>query len=168
MLDTFYVKLFGSNDCGIDTQQYAIVVNPNKIKLNVAVNGNQVNGCTPHNVLFVNNTTGANLFRWDFGDGSPVLTTTKGVDSVSHTYTNTGNYNVNIFATNSCSDTLTVTLTQPSTAFTASQTHVNILCFGDSLENCLKQVCSTMRWNDRRTTRSLRAMRRARDPRTRR
>jgi gliding motility-associated-like protein len=134
VLDTFYVKLFGKNDCGIDTQQYAIVVNPNAIKLNVAVNGNQVNGCAPHSVLFVNNTKGANLFRWNFGDGSPELTTTKGVDSVLHTYTQTGVYNVSLFATNSCSDTsttLTITVeTGPVVSFSATPT---VLCIGQPL-----------------------------------
>jgi hypothetical protein len=37
-----------------------------------------------------------------------------------------------VLDTNSCSDTLTVTLTQPVSAFTATETHTNILCFGDS------------------------------------
>lgn len=134
-LDTFYVKLFGSNDCGIDTQQYAIVVNPNTIKLNVAVNGNQVNGCAPHSVLFVNNTVGANLFRWNFGDGSPELTTTKGIDSLLHTYTKTGTYKMTLFATNSCSDTTTTINifieVKPVVTFTASPT---VLCVGETLQ----------------------------------
>ncbi|CAN5672959.1 hypothetical protein BH10BAC3_BH10BAC3_13180 [soil metagenome] len=135
VLDTFYVKLFGSNDCGIDTQQYAIVVNPNKIKLNVVVNGNQLNGCAPHSVLFVNNTSGANLFRWNFGDNSPELTSTKGVDSLMHTYTQTGVYTVNIFATNSCSDTSTtqkITVeTKPVVAFTAAPI---VVCVGEPVQ----------------------------------
>jgi len=46
-----------------------------------------------------------------------------------------GTYFITVLDTNSCSDTLTVTLTQPATAFTASQTHLNILCFGDSTGN---------------------------------
>jgi len=43
-----------------------------------------------------------------------------------------GTYFITVLDTNSCSDTLTVTLTQPLTAFTASETHTDILCFGDS------------------------------------
>lgn len=43
-----------------------------------------------------------------------------------------GTYIVTVLDTNGCSDTLTVTLTQPPSAFTASVASTNILCFGDS------------------------------------
>lgn len=104
-LDTFRVRLFGTNDCGTDTGRFNLVVNPNKIKLDFAINGDELNGCAPHTVTFINNTTGANLFRWNFGDGSPVQTTNKGFDTLRHTYTDTGNYVITLFGTNGCSDT---------------------------------------------------------------
>jgi large repetitive protein len=106
-LDTFRVRLFGTNDCGTDTANFNIVVNPNAIRLDVAVNGDELNGCAPHTVTFINNTTGANLFRWNFGDGSPILTTNRGFDTVVHTFADTGRYVVTVFGSNGCSDTTT-------------------------------------------------------------
>jgi gliding motility-associated-like protein len=133
--DTFYVKLYGTNDCGNDTMQYAIVVNPNRIRLDFAMNGNQKNVCAPDTILFVNNTTGANQFVWDFGDGSPKLTTTKGIDSVYHEYEMRGVYTVTLFGTNGCSDTTTTEIitveNRPNVSFTALPQEV---CLGTFIQ----------------------------------
>ncbi len=91
--DTFYVKLTGSNDCGTNSLRYAIVVKPNAIRLDFAVNGNQRFGCAPDTIRFINNTKGATKFLWNFGDGS-TLNTIKGIDTVEHIYTNDGNYTI--------------------------------------------------------------------------
>jgi gliding motility-associated-like protein len=133
--DTFYVKLYGSNDCGNDTMQYAIVVNPNSIRLDFALNGNQKNVCAPDTILFVNNTTGANQFVWDFGDGSPKLTTTKGIDSVYHEYKQRGVFTVTLFGTNGCSDTTSTEIVtveeKPNISFNATPQQV---CVGDAIQ----------------------------------
>jgi gliding motility-associated-like protein len=113
-LDTFRVRLFGTNDCGTDTGRFNLVVNPNRVRLDFAVNGDELNGCAPHAVTFINNTTGANLFRWDFGDGSPVLTTNKGFDTLVHTYTDTGRFVITLFGTNGCSDTTSTEIVRVS------------------------------------------------------
>ncbi len=104
--DTFRVQLIARSSCGSDTQYYSIVVSPNAIKLNLNINGDQRSGCTPHTVQFINNTKGATSFRWDFGDGN-VLTTTKNIDTILHTYNNAGSYTVKLVASNGCSDTST-------------------------------------------------------------
>lgn len=128
---TFRVRLFGTNDCGTDTANFNLIVNPNAVKLDFAVNGNELNGCAPHTVRFINNTTGANLFRWNFGDGSPELTTTRGFDTVIHTFTDTGRYVVTLFGSNGCSDTSTTEIItvakRPSVSFTAQPISV---CLG--------------------------------------
>lgn len=137
-LDTFTVRLFGTNDCGTDTARFNLVVNPNRIKLDFAVNGNELNGCAPHTVRFINNTTGANLFRWNFGDGSPVLTTNRGFDTLVHVFRDSGTYAVTLFATNGCSDTITtesIRVTQkPKVEFVLSPATI---CLGSpfSLQN---------------------------------
>jgi gliding motility-associated-like protein len=120
---TFYVKLKGTNECGSDSLTYAIVVNPNSIRLDFAVNGNERFGCAPHTVSFINNTTGANSFTWNFGDGN-TLNTSKGIDTVVHTFTASGDFTVNLLAANACNDTsdvemITVAL-KPNVTFTAS------------------------------------------------
>lgn len=134
VLDTFFVRLFASNDCGTDTATFAIVVNPNRIRLDMAVNGNELFGCVQHTVRFINNTTGANRFVWNFGDGSPILTSTKGFDTLVHVYTQPGTYIVTLDASNGCSDTSTtetITVVKgPSVSFTAMPAQI---CIGDSV-----------------------------------
>lgn len=134
VLDTFFVRLFASNDCGTDTATFAIVVNPNRIRLDMAVNGNELFGCVQHTVRFINNTTGANRFVWNFGDGSPILTSTKGFDTIMHVYTQPGTYTVTLDASNGCSDTSTtetITVVQgPTVSFTAMPAQI---CIGDSV-----------------------------------
>ncbi|MCU0403180.1 MAG: PKD domain-containing protein, partial [Chitinophagaceae bacterium] len=134
VLDTFLVRLFSRNDCGTDTAFFDIVVNPNLIRLDFGVSGSELNGCTPHTVRFVNNTIGANLFRWDFGDGSPVITTTKGFDTLFHTFSDTGRYVVTLFASNGCSDTTSTEVIfvaqSPDVSFTANP---QVVCLGDTI-----------------------------------
>ncbi|WP_207492637.1 PKD domain-containing protein [Aridibaculum aurantiacum] len=131
--DTFYVKLVGTNDCGSDSLVYAIIANPNSIQLDFAVNGNQRYGCAPHTVEFVNNTTGANSFVWNFGDGG-TTTTSNGIDTIRYTYTTAGNFNVSLYASNSCNDTtdfepITVEL-KPNVNFIANPL---VACVSDTI-----------------------------------
>ncbi|MCA6362031.1 MAG: PKD domain-containing protein, partial [Bacteroidetes bacterium] len=67
-------------------------------------------GCAPFTVSFNNTSTGTN-FIWDFGDGSPVITTF----SPFHIYTTPGIYTVTLIATSSLGcvtgDTLTLNIT---------------------------------------------------------
>ena len=68
--DTFNVRLIANNPCGSDTLMYNIVVSPNTIKLYIAVNGSDAISCLPSKVRFINNTSGATSFNWNFGDGN--------------------------------------------------------------------------------------------------
>lgn len=54
-------------------------------------------GCAPYTVDFVNRSVAATTYEWDFGDGSPSVTTT----SPTHTYVNPGTYNVTLIARSS-------------------------------------------------------------------
>jgi len=57
--------------------------------------GNTV-GCTPFTVQFINSSTSAVNYVWDFGDGSPTTTAV----NPSHVFTNAGTYFVKLFASN--------------------------------------------------------------------
>lgn len=120
--DTFYVRLVAVNECGSDTIQYSLIAAPNNIFLNFAVNGPDHFGCAPHMVAFINNTSGASTFSWNFGDGN-ILSTTAGIDTVYHTYLTAGNFTVTLHAFNSCTDTTTTdfihVFAKPVAAFTA-------------------------------------------------
>lgn len=131
--DTFYVKLKSINECGVDSQQYAIVVSPNAIFINFAVNGNEQFGCSPHTVKFINNSIGATSFTWNFGDGNTLLTTNN-FDTVVHTYNQTGIFNIVLRATNGCSDTTDLetisVFAKPTVNYSASSYNI---CIGDSV-----------------------------------
>ncbi|PJE48085.1 MAG: hypothetical protein CUR34_00990 [Sediminibacterium sp.] len=131
--DTFYVKLIAQNDCGRDTSIFPLVVTPNTIRLDVAVSGIEQNGCAPHTVRFFNNSSGASLFRWDFGDGNS-RTTSRNIDTILHTFTTPGSYNVQVFASNNCSDTSTTELVQVFGKPTPNFTSITLnSCIGDSV-----------------------------------
>jgi len=53
-------------------------------------------GCAPYTVQFVNTSTSAVSYTWDFGDGSPIETST----NPSHTYADSGTYTVVMHALN--------------------------------------------------------------------
>lgn len=131
--DTFYVRLRANGECGFDTLRYAIVVTPNNIDLDFAINGNEENGCVPHTVNFINNSSGASTFQWDFGDGN-TLNTTDNIDTIAHTFITPGTYTVTLHASNGCSDTTaTETINAypvPIAGFTANRFSS---CLGDTI-----------------------------------
>lgn len=109
--DTFTVKLIAQNECGIDSSSYQIVVYPNQVVANLIVNGNNKAGCAPYTVQFNNTSTGANVFNYDFKDGTTVAGATS-PETVYHTFTTPGIYNVTLTASNGCSSqTATQTIT---------------------------------------------------------
>jgi len=63
-------------------------------------------GCQPHSVTFTGNTgQGIVSWIWDFGDGNDSTTT---INTVTHTYTGTGNFDVTLIVVDTlgCEDTL--------------------------------------------------------------
>ncbi len=74
-------------------------------------------GCPPLTVNFTNNSSGASVFFWDFGDG-----TTSTVQHPAHIYQNAGSYTVTLIVTDAtgCSDTLVT-----PTAYNVAQAVVN-------------------------------------------
>jgi PKD repeat protein len=78
-------------------------------------------GCQPLNLTFTNQSTGASSWYWDFGDGN-----FSSVYSPSHTYLNSGSFQVNLYLETAlgCKDTstgLVVVRPKPQSAFTLSQ-----------------------------------------------
>ncbi|PCH69177.1 MAG: hypothetical protein COC01_01960, partial [Bacteroidetes bacterium] len=58
--------------------------------------------------VFTNESSGSNVFEWDFGDG----TSTSSVQNPTHNYSDTGNYTIQLIASNGiCSDTASYTIT---------------------------------------------------------
>lgn len=145
-LDTFTVKLFAFDDCGVDSLQLPIVVAPNTISPQVSTYGNDLYGCVPpvYTVNFVNNTTGAFTSLWNFGDGQGA-NQAGNIVNVPHSYTAPGTYLVTVDFGNGCSlarDTQTVVIyAAAEAAFKVIDSTSNIFCLGDSIHlNISKQT----------------------------
>lgn len=108
LVDTFTITLIAVNGCGADTQTLDIRIAPNIIRPLVNVNGSDLFGCAPHTVQFINATSGATRYTWDFGDGSAPLITANTDVVVSHTYADSGTFTIRIQMTNGCSDTTAI------------------------------------------------------------
>ena len=122
--DTLTLTMIAENSCGVDSTSYQIVVYPNLVQPNLVVNGNNQYGCSPVAVTFTNNTTGANVFNWDFGDGNTAVTT-EAPATLQHRYTRPGVYTVKLTAANGCSTASTTQVItvyeQPASIFTLSK-----------------------------------------------
>lgn len=120
---SYTVRMLAKNECGSSISEYVIRVSPNTVKPVLIVNGDELQGCAPHVVHFANNSLGANLFLYDFGDGSETLKTNQSPETVEHTFTKGGTYVVKMTASNGCSNvTVEKTITvypQPEISFTA-------------------------------------------------
>ncbi|HAI82694.1 MAG TPA: hypothetical protein DCL43_03420 [Chitinophagaceae bacterium] len=131
--DTLYASLIATNECGSDTSSFAIVITPRTVNVDVAINGNEATGCSPHAVRFINRSSGATNFRWDFGDGN-ILNTTRNIDTITHVYQQAGIFTVRIRATNNCSDTTDIetvrVFASPNADFFATPITA---CVGDSI-----------------------------------
>jgi gliding motility-associated-like protein len=146
VLDTFYAQLITANHCGEDTATFPIVVQPNTIVLDFAIAGTERFGCAPHTVSFINNSSGAILFNWDFGDGF-TTSTLKNKDTVRHTYFAPGEYVVTVFATNGCSDTSDVErVTVKATPKVNFDAVPNTVCVGDTISFINQSEQATYRW----------------------
>ncbi len=149
LIDTFTVQMIAVNECGVDTQRLDLRIAPNIIVPVININGTQLFGCAPHIVDFINSSSGATSYTWDFDDGSPLLFTNNNQVIVRHTYIDTGRFNVSIAITNGCSDTTVIrpitVYKKPTAGFT---TNTATYCAGDTVRvNNTSQDANSYVWN---------------------
>ncbi len=147
-VDTFPIRLIAVNECSTDTQIIKVRVAPNIIRPQVTVSASELYGCTPHIVSFINATTGATRFTWDYDDGSPTDVTNNAQTIVTHTFNNPGVFTVSINMTNGCSDTTVFTqvtvYAKPAASFT---TNALQYCLGDTIRvNNTSTDANNYRW----------------------
>ncbi len=100
---TYNVSLTISTPYCTNTDTLPIVVNPLPI---IDIQTSSTQGCNYSDIIFTNNTTGANSYSWSFGDG-----VTSTLTSPSHVFTNNTNFDTTFVVTfiaytaNACSDT---------------------------------------------------------------
>jgi gliding motility-associated-like protein len=89
-------------------------------------------GCAPLPVNFLNQSTGADIYTWDFGDGSPLDNSI----NPSHTFNSTGTFTITLIATDTSAcnyadtTTLTVTVGQANVSAGGDST----ICGGGSVQ----------------------------------
>ena len=90
-----------SATCNIRDTSY-LTINVSNVQALLALNAVKLAPCNSFRYRFDNLSTpfagnpfGPLSFRWDFGDGSPIITA--GTNSVFHNYTNAGTYNVKLY-----------------------------------------------------------------------
>ena len=146
-VDTFTLQLIAKNQCGSDTQAIDIRIAPNVISPQVSISSSELYGCSPHIVTFINSTSGASSFTWNFGDGTPVIITGNNERRVLHTFKNPGDFTVQVDITNGCSDTtvfrkITV-YPKPKASFTINP----VYCLGDTVKvNNSSADATNQRW----------------------
>jgi PKD repeat protein len=148
-IDTVTIEMIAVNECGSDTQRLDIRIAPNIIVPLINISGSELFGCAPHIVDFINGSSGATSYTWDFGDGSAPLVTNNNQVLVTHAYLDSGTYNVQVDLTNGCSDTtifrrITV-YKKPTAAFTTS---TGTYCQGDTVRvNNASMDANSYVWN---------------------
>ncbi len=149
VVDTFNLMLIAQSPCGRDTQIIKIRVAPNIIRPGISINATELYGCVAHDVTFINSTTGATSFTWDFGDLTPPVTTNLFQLTVPHNYSTAGTFNVTINLTNGCSDTVVykqiIVYPKPVAAFQPDQ---SLICLGDTTHvTNTSQNATSYLWN---------------------
>ncbi len=101
----YAVTVTDANGC---TSSQVVSVNQ-VIGANAAASANPPTGLYPLPVNFTNNSSGANNYIWNFGDGSPL----SNAQNPNHTYQNPGTYTVTLIVYNNspnCADTIYLTI----------------------------------------------------------
>jgi gliding motility-associated-like protein len=117
----YWVSLTVTNPCGPNTLTLPITVKPNTI--NAFFNTSPPSGCAPLTVQFTNFSNNPTVTDWTFGDGN-----VSNAFSPSHTFTQGGNYTVQLVANDGCAfDTANFNIT------VYPQPNLNIQVAQDSL-----------------------------------
>ncbi|MBN2373765.1 PKD domain-containing protein [bacterium] len=95
---SYTVKLTAGNGYCSDEETTVINVNDKPV---TDFSADTTTGFYPLNVQFTNNSTNADSYLWDFGDGNNST-----LQNPSYTYPNLGKYTVTLTATNTCGDTV--------------------------------------------------------------
>lgn len=105
---TFVVTMTATGANGCTTTTTLSVIFDKFVSASFIVPLAEFSGCVPHVVTPTNASQNASQYVWNFGDGTPPVTTTS-FTAPSHTYTVGGSYTISCVASNSCnSSTSTV------------------------------------------------------------
>lgn len=139
-----YTETFANGNQQNHSQMYWITKAPyiNLISSPAAIN-HQINICKGQSVSFLNQTTNADNFQWDFGDGN-----TSNAQDVSHTYPNAGTYTIYFEASTNCGcsviDSFVVNVSNTTGPDIQCR---SLVCEGDTTVYSTSAVCNNYYWN---------------------
>jgi large repetitive protein len=110
---TYTVTCTVTNGCSNSTNVSTVmqITGSSPVNPNLSINGFQNPSCINDNVnFFVDNGLSNYSYVWNYGDGSPLESTTGGAGH--HLYSAVGTYTVSALVTNGCGSTATFTTTQ--------------------------------------------------------
>ena len=99
---TFQVVLTATGPNGCEVYDTIEVVFERFVSASMNLDGQDYSGCAPHELTSLQNlSNNANQYVWDFGDGSPPITTTNPTPP-NYEYNDAGTYTVTLTASNNC------------------------------------------------------------------
>jgi gliding motility-associated-like protein len=98
---TFKITMIATSANGCEKTVNLTVVFNRSVKTAFTLQASELSGCASHAVMPVNTSLNADMFLWNFGDGTPVVTTTN-MAPFLHIYRNAGVYTISLKASNSC------------------------------------------------------------------
>lgn len=106
---TYTVTMTATGPNGCTSTATITVVFEKYVSSSLTLDITEYSGCTPHTLTTLTNlSVNANTYVWNFGDGTPPVTTTS-FTPPTHTYTTGGTYTITLTASNSC-NTATATI----------------------------------------------------------
>ncbi len=139
-----YIETFANGSQQSHSQTYAVTPSPfiNLTSSPAAIN-HEINICKGQSVSFLNQTTNAGNFHWDFGDGN----TSNALD-VSHTYPYAGTYTIYFEASTDCGciavDSFVVNVTNTTGPDIQCR---SLVCEGDTAVYSTSAVCNNYYWS---------------------
>jgi PKD repeat protein len=143
-----------TSPCGNDTTLYRSIVISNTAPFPPGMQFNTSSPACPGSYVNFEAPSGYQSYEWNFGDGSPVVTTTE--QHNYHLYGNTlGNYTVTVNITNGCGNDTTLqstvqimnNVTFPSQSWFSVNVSANPACNGDQVNFYAPEGYPSYAWN---------------------
>ncbi len=138
--EEFTVELTATNDCGTDTHNEVILVQPNPVSADFT--SSSIDLCSPALVAFDNSGIGGNSFEYEI-NGDVLLS-----ENIQYSFTQPGDYVIIQRATDGCGyDTLETTLTIHPSPVTSLEINELTFCLEEELEaSMVGEALESVEW----------------------
>lgn len=123
---TFKVTMIAVSSDNCEKSASLTVIFNKAVKASFTLQPSEVSGCVPHGVMPVNTSSNGDEYTWNFGDGTPTVTTVNTAPFV-HLYKKSGVYIISLKTSNSCNTSLSDSDTIRVHALAVSKFELNTL-----------------------------------------